>query len=146
MFSRSQSGGTINRLREEMDQLFESFFGPGAAQQVPGAAYVRGYPAVNIWEDEHNFYAEAELPGMTMQDVEVLVVGSELTIKGMRKEGEQQAYHRRERGVGEFARKIPLPIAIDADRVEARLSQGVLLITLPKTPAAKPRKVEIRAV
>jgi HSP20 family protein len=144
MFGRGNGVTTVNRLREEMDHLFENFFGPGAATDMPGAGYVRGFPAVNVWEDGENLYAEAEVPGLTMEDVEVYVVGNDLTIRGERKECQQQAFHRRERGVGPFQRVLPLPIAIDADKVEAKLREGVLLIAMPKAEAAKPRKIEVK--
>ncbi len=144
MLGRTNGLGTINRLREEMDHLFENFFGPGAAQWVPGAGFARGYPALNVWEDTQNLYAEAEVPGLTMEDLEVYVVGNDLTIKGERKENGQEAYHRRERGVGPFERVLPLPIPIDADKVEAQLSNGVLTIKMPKAEAARPRRIEVK--
>lgn len=107
----------------------------------------RAYPAVNIWEDEDNVYAEAELPGIKMEDIEVSVVGNELTLKGERKQDDaiKGNYHRQERGVGGFTRVLQLPIDIDTQKVEATLRNGVLLITLPKTAAARPRKVEVRS-
>ena len=142
MFGRTNGMNTINRLREEMDHLFENFL--GGAQRVAGAGFVQGYPAVNVWEDEQNLYAEAEVPGLTMDELEIYVVGNELTVRGERKEGEEQAYHRRERGVGKFQRVLPLPLPIDSEKVEARLHDGVLTITMPKAEAAKPRKIQVK--
>jgi HSP20 family protein len=54
-------------------------------------------------------------------------------------------WHRRERGTGSFERRIPLPVAVDASRVEARLVDGVLTVTCPKAPEAQPRKIEVRS-
>jgi HSP20 family molecular chaperone IbpA len=54
-------------------------------------------------------------------------------------------WHRRERGTGRFERRIPLPVPVDASRVEARLVDGVLTVTCPKAPEAQPRKVEVRS-
>lgn len=145
MFGRPNGGmNTINRLREEMDQLFGTVLNQGLAPMLPGV--VRGFPALNLWEDGQNFYAEAEVPGLTMEDIEVTVVGNELTLRGERKETERTSYHRRERGVGVFQRVVPLPAPIDADKVEAKLSHGVLTITLPKAEAARPRKIEVKSV
>jgi len=106
------------------------------------------FPAVNIWEDENSLYAEAELPGVKMEDIEISVVGNELTLKGERKPfaGDDGKYHRRERGVGSFTRVLHLPLDIDAEKVEATLRNGVLLIHLPKAAAALPRKIEVRAL
>jgi HSP20 family protein len=145
MFGRTNGINAVHRLREEMDHLFENFFTPTTAQTMAGTAFTRGYPAVNVWEDEDSLYAEAEVPGLTMDDLEVFVVGNELTIKGERKDGEQQGYHRRERGVGRFQRVIPLPMPIDADRVEATLHDGVLQIRMPKAEVARPRRIEVKA-
>jgi HSP20 family protein len=131
----------VNRLREEMDQLFDNLAG-----WSPFGAVLRTYPPLNIWEDDQNLYAEAEVPGLTMNDIEVYVVGNELTSKGERKGADQDGYHRRERGTGSFLRTIPLPVVIDSERVEANLHNGVLNITLPKSEAARPRKIEVKSV
>jgi HSP20 family protein len=145
MLARQTDGAQpVNRLRNEMDQLLENFFGPMAAWG-PFAGSPRTFPPLNIWEDEESLYAEAELPGMTMDGVDVFVIGNELTIKGERKSREENGYHRRERPVGSFVRSITLPVAIDPDRVEATLKDGVLLITMPKSQAAKPRKITVKA-
>jgi len=107
----------------------------------------RPFPAVNTWEDETAVYAEAELPGLAMGDIEVTVMGDELTIKGERKDLEKEGatYHRRERGVGIFSRVLRLPVQIDADKVEATLRDGVLTIKLPKAQSALPRRIELKS-
>ena len=58
-------------------------------------------------------------------------------------EEEGVTYHRRERPTGTFTRVVQLPAEVDADRVQAELSDGVLRVTLPKVPAAKPRRIEV---
>jgi HSP20 family molecular chaperone IbpA len=58
---------------------------------------------------------------------------------------EKVVWHRRERGIGSFERRIPLPVAVDPAGVEARLVDGVLSITCPKAAEAKPRRVEVRS-
>ncbi|MBN2559775.1 MAG: Hsp20/alpha crystallin family protein [Phycisphaerae bacterium] len=138
----------LNGLREEVDRLFTDFF-----QDVPMAGRLglrsgSSFPAINAWDDAQNLYVEAELPGLKLEDIEVLVVGDEVTIKGERKDAHQEGalYHRRERGVGGFSRTLRLPSDVDADRVEASLLDGVLLVTLPKAEAAKPRKVQVKAL
>jgi HSP20 family protein len=148
MFVRRINGRhPLNQLRDEMDRVFENF-----SEGFPGRSFgwraAPTYPALNIWEDEHSLYAEAELPGLKMEDLELLVVGNELTVKGQRKDEQPEGttYHRRERGVGSFSRVVRLPIDIDADKVEATLKDGVLLITLPKAEKAKPRKVQVKAL
>lgn len=138
----------IEQLREEMNRVFGDVLGAlprGAVQGVPFLG-ARTFPAVNLWATSDAVFAEAELPGLRDADVEVSVIGNELTISGQRAELEQQGvkYHRRERPVGSFSRTIRLPIDIDAERVEATLRDGVLRIKLPKAEAARPRKINVR--
>jgi HSP20 family protein len=110
-------------------------------------SYGAAYPAANVWEDGDNAYVEAELPGMSMDSIEVDVIGNEVTIRGERKieEPPNGTYRRRERPAGCFSRTTTLPWEIDAEHVEAKLHDGVLTIRLPKSPAAKPRKIKVQA-
>jgi HSP20 family protein len=72
----------FNELRREMDQLFDSFRGEFDGYRP---SRQRICPALNIWEDAECLYAEAEVPGMKLDDLEIYVVGNELTIKGRRR-------------------------------------------------------------
>jgi HSP20 family protein len=105
------------------------------------------FPALVVSERGSDFVVEAELPGMKLDDIELLVMGDELTIKGERKEpslaGARE--HRRERAFGTFYRAIRLPVEVEADAVKASLENGVLTVTLPKAKAALPRKIEVKA-
>ena len=132
------------QLRHEMSRLFDDFLG----QRVAGStdtAVVGTFPAVNLWEREHDFVVEAELPGVQEADLDISVVGNELTIKGSR--GDQSAegttFHRRERRHGEFVRVLRMPVEIAADSVDAKLIQGVLTITLPKAEQSRPRRIRV---
>ena len=125
-----------------------------------------GFPALNIAEQDDTVTIEAELPGVGEADVEISVTGDELLIKGMRPDacpvadasvgakggngekggvGDRVTWHRRERSTGGFERRIVLPVAVDATRVEARLVNGVLTITCPKAAESKPHKVQVRS-
>jgi HSP20 family protein len=127
-----------------MDRVFHDAF------DFAGSPFreTRVFPSVNVWEDGQSLYAEAEVPGMTMENIEVFAQGDEFTIKGQRapESVEPSAFHRRERGSGAFSRLVRLPVPIDADKVTASLRDGVLLITLPKAEQARTRKVEVRCV
>ncbi|MEX2141767.1 MAG: Hsp20/alpha crystallin family protein [Pirellulales bacterium] len=136
----------FREFRDEVDRLFSNL---AAHPTVAGATrFVTGreFPSLNLWEDNDNVYAECELPGVRSEDLDISVVGSEMTIKGRRAEtAEPQAtYHRRERGVGLFSRTLKLPTEIAVDQVQASLREGVLLVTMPKAESAKPRKVQVR--
>jgi HSP20 family protein len=124
-----------------MNDLFEHFF-----EDLPNTRpFSAGYPALNAWEDGDHVYLEAELPGMTMDDVELLACGNEVTINGERKIAEQEnaAYHRRERTAGRFSRTITLPWEVNCDKAEAKLTDGVLSVRLPKAETSKPKRVQI---
>jgi len=141
------------RLQNDMNRAFESFFDDAPAPRRYGAAY----PALNVWEeaDGNVAHVEAELPGMSIEGLDVSVLGNEVTIAGRRQIGPQEGesaegeagsnvtWHRRERAQGQFSRTLTLPWEIDAERVEAHLRDGVLDVTLPKAESAKPKKVKL---
>lgn len=139
----------LDNLRGEFDRLFDRFFTDLPSPRTVGSflnAPVGTFPALNVWEDKDNLYAECELPGVKMDDLDVTVVGNELTIKGERLPYalEGATFHRRERGAGSFSRLLRLPVRVEADKVSAQLKDGVLTVTLPKTREAKPRKIAVK--
>lgn len=147
MLVKSLFSGRPFDVAREMDRLFDSMASAQPFGLVPAACGQRPYPPLNLWEDDANAYVEAEVPGMAMDDLEVLVTDEELTLTGTRGATREDAQAlRRERPTGSFERTISLPVAIDADRVEARLADGVLSVTLPKVAASKPRRVAVRAL
>jgi HSP20 family protein len=146
MQSRRVLSQPLGQLRDEVDRLFTEFV--GGLSQFPAPSFVgrRGFPALNIWETPDAVHVEAELPGVDANDLEINVVGKELTLKGQRnvetKEGE--TYHRRERAVGAFTRLVKLSVEVNPDAVHATLRDGVLQVTLPKAEVAKPRKIAVQ--
>jgi HSP20 family protein len=131
----------LMQLQGQMNRMFENFF-----EDLPAnRPYATGYPALNTWEDGDSAYVEAELPGLSLDDLEIYVTGNELRIAGERKiaEPEGTSWHRRERAQGRFSRTLTLPWEIDADKVEATLRDGVLTVRLPKCESCKPKKVKV---
>ena len=134
----------MNRLSREMDRLFRRY---GRAEDG-GLAPAVAYPALDLWQDENSLYVEAELPGMDVGDLEIYVTGgNQLSIRGERKPPEVKGgtWHRQERAYGRFSRMLALPCEVKTDSVEAEFKDGVLTITLPKSEAAKPRRLAIKA-
>jgi len=127
-------------LQAEMNHLFG---------RLPDDSWPRlasAYPAVNIWEDDNNVYAEAELPGLTQDQLQIFISeGNLLSIQGERKPCEmpKEVWHRQERGFGKFNRMLELPMPVDADKVQAKFEHGVLLLTMPKSAAAMPRRITV---
>jgi len=135
----------VQPVRNELDHWFSDFF-PGSSRLGESVWQSdKKFPAVNVWENEGQLFAEAELPGLTQDELTITVMGNELTIKGERPEVEQEGatFHRRERGVGSFTRVVRLPVEVDSAKVSADLRDGVLLVTLPKAEAARTRKIPI---
>ena len=131
----------MNRVRDEMDRAF----GRCTGRRLPMAA--APFPLLNVWEDDDRTYVEAELPGMELDDLEILVHGDQLSIKGERKAPakEDGTWHRRERSSGRFSRELQLPEDVDSEGVVAEFKHGVLTVTLPKREEVKPRRIEVQA-
>ena len=134
----------MRRFQREMDRLF----GRRGFDFESWPALAVSYPPVNLWEDDDFVYAAAELPGLKLPDLEITVTAdNQLTLKGKREPAapEKVEWHRQERGFGSFERTIELPVSVDAGKVEARLENGVLTIKMAKSPAAKPKKIPVKA-
>jgi len=130
-----------NRVWDEMDRLF----GPMGARAA--AAVAAPFPAINLWEDDDNLYAEAELPGMTQDAIEVTVSeGDQLTIAGERRPtaSEGSIWHRQESGYGRFSRTVTIPVVVDANKVEGNFADGILTLTLPKSEMARPKRIAVK--
>jgi HSP20 family protein len=88
-------------------------------------------------------------PGVDPKSLEVSVLQGTLTIKG-EKPGLAQvtadAYHRNERAAGRFTRTIELPVQVDAGKVKADYRNGLLLVTISKSEAAKPKQIQVNVV
>lgn len=103
---------------------------------------------LNVWADDNAVYVEADLPGADRDKFEVTVTGGDtLTIKAARPAPAQlegTTWLRHERGSGAYARVIGLPVTVDAEKVEAGYTNGVLKVTLPKIAAVRPRTVPVK--
>ncbi len=104
------------------------------------------FPAVNVWTSADGAIVETEVPGVDPNDIEISLVNDTLTIKGSRNPGklkDGQTCHRQERGYGQFMRSLQLPFSVETDQVQARFSNGVFRITMPRAEAEKPRKIGV---
>jgi HSP20 family protein len=148
-------------LREQMDRLFDDFFSGfslspfGRRPEMDPWRTFQGalgmaYPALDAAETDKEYRLTAELPGMTDKDVEVTLANGTLTLKGEKKEEKEQrdeGFYLSERRYGSFHRALRLPDDVDAAKITANLSNGVLTVTMPKAAdaAAKHRKIDIKA-
>ena len=147
--------GTFAAFNREMDgflgSLLSELQGSNPFQKETRAFRQNGsgtlnVPAITAWENDETMHLEAELPGLAMEDLEITVVGDQLTITGELKnrlEADARVL-RRERGIGRFTRTITLPYAVNAENVDATLKDGILTVRLPKSETAKPRKITVK--
>jgi HSP20 family protein len=105
-------------------------------------------PAVDVKETDSEYLMEVELPGLTEKDVEVKLENSLLTVsssKSAAKEEKKNGYVIRERKMSQFSRSFVLPEAVDREKIVAEFKNGVLNLTFPKVPAAKPKTIEVKS-
>jgi HSP20 family protein len=125
-----------------LDSLFHNVFGDDGDRLKP--VWVRNAVPISVWQDDNTVYLEAELPGVAEKDLEITVHDGVLTVKGESHEEEGRSYIYNGRTFGRFERAVTLPDQVDSERVEATLANGVLRISLPKVPQAKPRKIALK--
>ncbi|MEU8749759.1 Hsp20/alpha crystallin family protein [Streptomyces chartreusis] len=127
----------FDQLLSEMSGLIESTVGGTA----PAVAWT---PLADVTESDDAFHVEIELPGVKSKDINVEANGQELVVTGEIKEKERKGVLRRStRRTGSFEYRLRLPGEVDAEKVNAEMSDGVLTITVPKAEVAKPRHIEI---
>ncbi len=135
------------QARDMFRDFFEEAFTPWALTRMrPWAAPEQFSPDVDVAEDEKEYRVTAELPGLSRDDIDVSLAEGVLTIRGQKKEEEEERrgdYVRIERSYGSFVRRVPLPTEVDEDAVEAQFKDGVLRLTLPKSEKQRGRKIEI---
>lgn len=142
MLTLRMNAPQFERFAADVDQFFGTLL-RGSPASTPARP---GTPAINGWEEGESLVIEAEVPGLSLEQVNVTVQGDELTIKGERPAPTSEPnWLRRERWHGSFERTLTLPFPVDADHVEASLNGGILTIRLPKAASARARKVEVRA-
>ena len=103
-------------------------------------------PLVDVFENEEEILLCAEMPGVVKEDINVNLDNGKLDISGSRTMGKNQGTTTWEEfGDIEYRRRFSVPQSIDVERVSAELKDGVLNLHLPKSEAAKPRQIEIKA-
>jgi HSP20 family protein len=147
-------------LKREIDHLFEDFGisswrVPFTRPTLEAEPFWRGElswskaPAVDIVDKNNALEVTAELPGMDVNDIEVKFADGMLTIRGEKTEAREENkkdHYLSERRYGSFSRSFRIPSVVDADRIEANFKNGVLTVTLPKSPEAQTseKKIAIR--
>jgi len=138
--------GDVVSLREAMDRLFEdSVSRPNGGWSTVAAGQV--VVPVDLWETKDAYQVRADLPGLTPDDIEINATAENFTISGEFKPTTDMTsgWLRHERRIGKFARSFTVPVQIDPTKVEAKFTNGVLELVLPKAENVKPRTIKVNA-
>lgn len=103
-----------------------------------------GHAPVSIWESESHFHFEFDLPGVSVDNVDLNVVEKVLHVTASRAPKDGVEFVRQERKFGTVERKFNLPDRVDAEGIEAEMNSGVLTLNIPKAPEAQVKKIQIK--
>ena len=132
-------------VQNELNRLFHNFFDRDLLET--SYRHSSWEPAVDISETAEDFRVNADLPGLSKDDVKISYEDGVLTIKGEKKqesETKEKNYHRVERSYGMFERSFRLPSRIEVNGIEAKFKDGVLNLRLPKAEDARPKEIPIK--
>jgi HSP20 family protein len=152
---------TWRSFRNEMDRLFDRFTRELEWPSLPRlfnletfwpetGAFSLTAPPIEVSEDANAYKISAELPGLDPKDIEVVVSGDMLVLKGEKraeKEEKGKNTYLSERSYGAFQRAFQLPEAVDRDKLAADFAKGILTLTLPKKAEAQKaeKRIEVKA-
>lgn len=140
---------------EEMDRMFENFFGRGwlrpARWEWPAwgelaRPFEGRIPTVDVVDRDADVLVKAEVPGIKKDDLDISVSDNMVTIKGetrAEEEKEEGDYYRREISRGSFSRTVALPSDVDPDKAKASFKDGVLELTIPKVEKSRRRSIKV---
>jgi HSP20 family protein len=129
----------MDDIRRRMDQVW---FDGDELGLLDGSGALRA----RLRDAGSEYVVTAEVPGLGEKDVEVTLHQDVLTLRGERKADAPEGYraHRQERASTRFSRSFALPVKVDAEKVTARVRNGLLTVTLPKVPESQPRQIAVR--
>jgi HSP20 family protein len=134
---------TLKTMRDDMEEMFGRLWGePRDGWMVGGIT-----APLDVAETDNAFELRLDAPAMKPQDFDIDVHGNVVTVRGERKEEKEEkgkTWHRVERRTGQFARTVTLPCNVNADEVAAEYTGGVLVVKLPKTEEARPKKIAVK--
>ena len=138
----------VNRLHQTLDQVFNNHFNNDtlSSPEASSSPSVTWVPRVDIHEEKDRFVVLADVPGVEPKDIDITAENGVLTVRGERraeKRETENGYERVERVSGAFLRRFTLPEGANTESIKAKQTNGVLEVTIPKTPAVQPRRISI---
>src|SRR5918999_2071215 len=139
--------GNLQSFQDEMNRMFDQFFRGGSSGEAGWGTYTWA-PPVDIYETDEALILTVDLPGVPKEAVSIEIHQNTLMLRGERKPAAEvpaDRYHRTERAYGAFQRSFVLPTLVDQEHVQATYHDGVLELRLPKSEAAKPKRIAIQS-
>ena len=134
--------GPLDTFRREMDQFLSRFFGTEEGLLEMGA------PSIDLSETDGEIEVRMDAPGVKAQEIDIRLEGRNLIVQGEHAEEKEEKdgrrFHRIERRSGRFSRSIQLPTAVQEDKIEAELKDGVLTLKMPKAEESRPHKIPVK--
>lgn len=125
---------TVGSMRGELAKAMSDWNGSARVDLCP----------LSVWKDDHAVYVESDVPGFHRDEIELRFEDGQLWIRGERTRSEHHPENfYNERSFGKFERRVKIADRVDPSQIKAELENGVLLVTLPKTPEAQPHKIAI---
>ena len=136
----------LMKLQERMNRLFEQTLARGGIpeEDLQGGGWA---PAVDIEETQDRIVLRADLPGVSMDQIELKIANDHLTLRGERvfpTGSRKEDFHRIERSFGSFFRSFTLPLNVNQPAIQAELKNGVLEVTLPKKPETSSKQIQVQ--
>ena len=158
MRRRMRGGNQLMHLQDEMNRIFQDFWGGSfpegwsiparMAQMAASEQSSQFMPRVDVHETDSAVQISAELPGMDVDDIEINCERDRLRIRGEKtsqKTSDDEGVYHAERVFGAFERTIMLPHEVDVDKAEAHFNNGVLTVEIPRVePGSKSKKISIK--
>lgn len=135
-------------FRGEVERLIERLKDQGerALDSIGVRPFGVWHPAADIIETPEHVIVGLDVPGVASESLDVQIAGNMLSISGSRPALDAAAgniVHAQDRLTGEFARSVPMPVAVDHDTVEAEVADGVLIVKLAKAAQARSHSIPV---
>jgi HSP20 family protein len=131
----------------DISTRLNALFGQPLGRRLEGDGFADWMPAMDVQETDKEYLIKADLPDVKRDDVKVGVEDGVLTLEGERRQEQEEKgkkFHRIERAYGKFVRRLTLPTDVDAQKIAADFTEGVLNVHLPKSANARPRTIDVK--
>jgi len=142
--TRFEPWSIVDLLHRDLDRIATSRFSDDANENT----VANWVPAVDIVEDKNRFVLHADVPGVDPKDIDVSMDAGVLSVTGERKTenvSDEDGFRRVERASGRFFRRFNLPDTADAKNITAKCSNGILEVSIPKSPEVQARRISVEA-